>query len=158
MHAGEGRTGTEIRAMRPGDAKAVHALILSSMDEYFAPEIPLYFLNQWPRGSFVSVDFLGNVVGYIAGAMLSGGRATVSLLCVSPDCRNRGIASALLEHVMSSARAEGIRTVQLEVKISNQSAVRFYERRGFTRTEILPAFYNDGSDGIRMVSSSVSLN
>ena len=47
-----------------------------------------------------------------------------------------------------------MRAVQLEVKSSNLGAIRFYERRGFIRAEELPGFYNDGSDGIRMVSSS----
>lgn len=149
-----GVAGVEVRPMRPGDADAVHSLMASSLDEYFSPEIPLYFLNQWSRGSFVAADFAGNILGYIAGALLSGGRASVSLLCVDRNSRGRGIGSALLAHLLSAARMEGIRTVQLEVKTLNTNAIRFYERRGFTRTEALPAFYNDGSDGIRMVASS----
>ena len=146
--------GVEIRLMRPGDAEAVHSLIGMSLDEYFSPEIPLYFLNQWSRGSFVAADFAGNVIGYIAGAVLSGMRASVSLFCVSPNARGRGIGSSLLAHLVNAARMEGIRTIQLEVKTVNTNAIRFYERRGFIRTEDLPAFYKDGSDGIRMVSSS----
>ena len=152
MHAGEGSTGVEVRAMRPGDANAVHSLMTVSLDEYFAPEMPMYFLQQWPRGSFVAVDFLGNVVGYIGGALLSGGRASVSRLCVSSGHRGRGIGSLLLSHLMMSARLEGLRSVQLEVKAGNLSAIRFYESRGFTVTESLPSFYNDGSDGLRMVA------
>ena len=155
---GEGVAGIEIRFMRPSDADSVHSLIISSLDEYFSPEIPLYFLNQWPRGSFVASDFAGNIVGYIAGASLSGGRVSVSLLCVEHSSRGRGIGSALLGHLETSARMEGIRTIQLEVKTSNSQAIRFYERRGFMRTEVLPGFYNDGSDGIRMVSSAFGAN
>ncbi len=140
--------------MRPADADAVHSLMLSTLDEYFSPEIPLYFLNQWPRGSFVASDFMGNILGYIAGASLSGARVSVSLLCVSGSARRRGIGTALLDHLMLAARMEGMRSVQLEVKTTNLQAIRFYEHRGFMRTEELPRFYNDGSDGIRMVSNT----
>jgi len=153
MLAGE-VAGVEIRAMRPADAEAVHSLMMSSLDEFFSPEIPLYFLNQWPRGSFVAADFMGNMLGYVAGASLAGGRASVALLCVKASARGRGIGSALLRHLETAARMEGMRAVQLEVKSSNLGAIRFYERRGFIRAEELPGFYNDGSDGIRMVSSS----
>lgn len=72
----------EIRMMRADDAPKVHQLMLSNLDEFFAPEIPMYFLSQWPRGSFVAVDFSGIVRGYIAGSSLAGGRASVALLCV----------------------------------------------------------------------------
>lgn len=144
--------------MRHTDAEQVYALMSVSLDEYFVPDIPAYFLAQWPRGSFVAVDFAGNLVGYIAGSMLSGGRASVALLCVSPYARNRGIGGALLTRVMNAARLEGVRTVQLEVRSDNTSAIRFYVRYGFTAVENLPSFYNDGGSAVRMTASAFGLN
>ena len=149
--------GVEIRPIRPSDMPAVNYLISTSLDEYFAPEIPSFFMSQWPRGSFVAVDFMGNVIGYVAGSVLSGQRASVSLLCVSSARRGSGIGGALLERILSSTRMEGITSIQLEVRTTNTSAIRFYERRGFMKTEVLHGFYNDGGDGIRMVASTYGL-
>ena len=52
---------------------------------------------------------------------------------------------------------EGAGTVQLEVKEYNDAAIRFYTRNGFTVFERLEHFYNDGSAGVRMVSSGSSV-
>jgi len=154
MHAGEGSTGVEIRPMRPLDVEGVHELMLATLDEYFVPEIPAYFLNQWSRGSFVAVDFMGEIVGYIAGSSLPGNRASVALLCVASHYRRRGIASVLLSRLMHSAFIEGLHPVQLEVRTDNYQAIQFYEARGFVIVETLPVFYNDGGDAYRMVSSN----
>ena len=150
--------GVEIRSIRPSDLNAVNLLISMSLDQYFSPEIPSYFMGQWPRGSYVAVDFAGNIIGYIGGSMLQGARASVSLLCVSSLRRGSGIGGALLSRLMAAAVMEGVRTVQLEVRTTNLDAVRFYERRGFMKTEYLPGFYSDGGDGVRMVASAFSSN
>ncbi len=144
----------EIRRMRETDAGDAYSLMCSSLDEYFAPEVVSYFLNQWPSGQVVACDFSGKVVGYLAGARLSSGRCSIALFCVSPDYRSRGIGTMMLERFRHFASMDGLGTVQLEVKENNLDARRFYLRNGFSVTETLPSFYNDGSTGIRMVSVS----
>ncbi len=146
----------EIRRMREEDAGEAYSLICSSLDEYFAPEVVSYFLAQWPAGQVVACDFSGRVVGYLAGARLSHGRCSIALFCVNPSYRSRGIGTMMLERFRHFASMEGFPTVQLEVKERNEAARRFYLRNGFTVTETLPAFYNDGSAGVRMVSSRPS--
>ncbi|AGI47671.1 Acetyltransferase [Thermoplasmatales archaeon BRNA1] len=140
--------------MRPGDGDGAYEVLCSSLDEYFAREVLDYFMMQWPAGSFVAVDYAGRIMGYIAGSRLQNGRAAVSLLCVNQLVRGRGVGESLLAHLRQAARMEGIRTIQLEVRTTNTEAIRFYERRGFKPVESLPRFYNDGGDGIRMISSS----
>ncbi len=144
----------EIRRMRDSDAAEAYSLMCTSLDEYFAPEVVSYFLNQWPSGQVVACDPSGRLVGYLAGARLSQGRCSIALFCVSPAYRSRGIGTMMLERFRHFATMDGLNTVQLEVKERNESARRFYQRNGFTVTETLPSFYNDGSTGIRMVSRS----
>ncbi len=139
--------------MREEDVAEAYSLICSSLDEYFAPEVVSYFLAQWPSGQVVACDFSGRVIGYLAGARLSNGRCSIALFCISPDYRSRGIGSMMLERFRHFATMEGMGTIQLEVKENNLAARRFYLRNGFNVTETLPSFYNDGSTGIRMVST-----
>ncbi len=150
--------GIEIRNMRASDLDAVHALILSSLDEPFTREVPLFFLNQWSGGSFVAADFSGKIVGYLGGSKLGGSRASVSLLCVAADYRCNGIGSALLDRLITAARIEGIRTVQLETRANRLATIRFYQGRGFMVVRELKDFYNDGGDAVRMVTSSSGRN
>ena len=50
----------------------------------------------------------------------------------------------------------GIGTIQLEVRTINENAIRFYKHLGFSVSEFLPSFYNDGGDGYRMVTATFS--
>lgn len=144
----------EIRVMRETDGPQVYSVICESLDEYFLPETITYFRMQWPSGQIVASDFAGRIVGYLAGARLPNGRASVHLFAVSSGYRGRGIGSQLLARFRQSAAMEGYAEIQLEVKESNAAAFRFYSKRGFVPAERLESFYNDGSAGIRMVGSA----
>ncbi len=54
-------------------------------------------------------------------------------IMVSPECRNRGIGSAVIRQFMSEAAARG-KPVRLTVNAMNHAAIRLYERLGFRRT------------------------
>ncbi|MCQ2079643.1 MAG: GNAT family N-acetyltransferase [archaeon] len=144
----------EIRRMRQGDAERAYDLVCRSLDEYFAPDVISYFMMQWPAGQAIACDFTGRVVGYLAGSRLPNGRAAISLFCVDESVRGKGVGSMMLNHFRQASMMEGYREIQLEVKVNNDSAIEFYRRRGFVQTEYLEFFYNDGSDGIRMVSTN----
>ena len=142
-----------IRKMSEKDADAVYRLMCRVLDQHFEPEVILYFMMQWPRGQYVSCDLFGNIDGFITGSRLSSGRVSVTLLGVDPRKRRTGIGSALLRSMRQAAAMEGFHTVQLEVRSDNTAVIEFYKRRGFSETERMPAYYTDGSDGLRMVSS-----
>jgi len=51
-------------------------------------------------------------------------------------------------------RAEALAALaseRVEVRISNEEAIRFYKRYGFDVAAVLPKFYTDGEDGFKMV-------
>jgi ribosomal protein S18 acetylase RimI-like enzyme len=52
----------------------------------------------------------------------------------APTHRRRGVASLLVNEVISWARLRGARTLLLMVTSSNDPAISFYQRLGFTRT------------------------
>ena len=53
-------------------------------------------------------------------------------LCVSSDQRGRGLGSALLEHIIKTAKELGCCRVELNVWEFNEGARRLYERFGFS--------------------------
>lgn len=59
-------------------------------------------------------------------------------LVVRPTFRNRGIGSALLEHVTRFARQSGYRRITLLTDRVNANAQRFYKRHGFTASDMVP--------------------
>lgn len=142
-----------IRLAGTRDSERVFSLMNTNLDDYFAPEVINYFQMQWPNGQLVADDFTGRTVGAICGARLDGGRASIALFAVDSDHRHSGVGSQLLDHFKTRCMMEGMSLIQLEVRTTNKGAIRFYEMRGFTITEHLHSFYNDGGDGYRMVCS-----
>ena len=65
----------------------------------------------------------------------------VNNLAVRPAWRRRGLASRLLAFVLKHASERGARRVTLEVRRSNEAAIRLYERFGFHVTAIRRDYY-----------------
>ncbi len=64
-------------------------------------------------------------------------------VAVDPDFRGRGIAAALLDRLFELTSGEGRRGYTLEVRVSNERAIRLYERMGFNPRGIRRGYYTD---------------
>jgi ribosomal protein S18 acetylase RimI-like enzyme len=76
----------------------------------------------------------------IVGVILVGNdgrRGYIYHTAVHPDCRHRGIGSALLERALDALRTIGIRKCALVVFARNTDGNAFWEHRGFTVREDL---------------------
>ncbi|ROQ24971.1 GNAT family N-acetyltransferase/peptidase C39 family protein [Gallaecimonas pentaromativorans] len=84
--------------------------------------------------------------------LLKKGTALARLysLAVDPAARGRGIAKLLMEKIEAAAITEGSVAIRLEVQGDNVAAIGLYERFGFKTIAPLLAYYEDGSDGLRM--------
>lgn len=107
-----------LRRMKPEDAGTVASLLRQ------CPEA-----GQWvPRPDSTAEAYVaeedGCIVGLAAWQELPGGEAELLNLAVRPQARRRGLGRALLALL-------GGRKVWLEVRASNESAIRFYESQGF---------------------------
>jgi GNAT superfamily N-acetyltransferase len=71
----------------------------------------------------------GSVVGFATWAGEPGGTIELEDVFVDPDWRRRGIATALLGHVVDVLRARGVRYLEVT---ANPHAEGFYSAAGFT--------------------------
>ncbi|HKO47882.1 MAG TPA: GNAT family N-acetyltransferase [Polyangiaceae bacterium] len=68
-----------------------------------------------------------------------------------PEHRRKGHARALLSELLSYARREQKRLLLLEVRRSNESAIRLYRSAGFATTGVRRGYYSDtGEDALEM--------
>lgn len=83
----------------------------------------------------------GALAGY-CGYLRSFDEADITNVAVDEKYRNQGIGYAMLCAMMEEGRKKGIERYTLEVRVSNVSAVRLYEKLGFERAGIRPGFYD----------------
>lgn len=132
--------GDGIRAMTPAD-----------LDQVMDIEEAIYTF-PWTRGIFrdcLSVGYPcrvlqvdGQVVAY-AILSVAAGEAHILTLCVSPETRRQGYGELLLGDLLQLARERRAMSVYLEVRPSNQAAIRLYEKTGFCEIGIRPDYYPD---------------
>ena len=139
-------TGVLIRYFRPSDVWAVYELASNNLKEKYNPTVFTELSPFWPNG-FLVVEDMGRIVGFLFGIMSSEVECRVLMLAVNKEYRNQGIGTMLLNRFLGEGALRGVRTVSLEVRASNLSGIRFYQRLGFILTGHIPDYYSNGEDG-----------
>ncbi len=87
--------------------------------------------DEWAFGSVWEEE--GKIVGNatLTHRAPENGAWLISNVAVHPNFRRKGIARDLAKHAMDVIRAEGGRTIYLQVDAVNESAVRIYRELGF---------------------------
>ena len=77
----------------------------------------------------------------VAGMVVLSGEGDIDKVMVAPDVRRHGIADRLLGELLKSGRQQGVTSYTLEVRKSNEAAIRLYEKNGFVQEGVRPRFY-----------------
>jgi [ribosomal protein S18]-alanine N-acetyltransferase len=85
------------------------------------------------------------LVGYIVNSRYVDAWHVMNV-AVDPDRRRRGIASHLLERLFELTLGDERRGYTLEVRISNDAAIRLYERLGFEARGLRRGYYTDNRE------------
>ena len=67
-------------------------------------------------------------------------------LAVAPEHRRKRIATGLLERLFELTGGEGRRGYTLEVRVSNDVAIRLYEQAGFKARGVRRGYYTDNRE------------
>ena len=87
----------------------------------------------------------GRLAGTAALAALTVGHEELKSMRTDPDLRGRGVARALLEHVLADARARGVRRISLETGAMEffAPARRMYAAAGFVDCPPFGSYVDD---------------
>lgn len=91
------------------------------------------------------------VVGYIVTYVFNEVAHIISI-AIDPAYRRKGIGKMLIEYTFDRLKGR-VKYMQLEVKVSNMDAIRFWEKLSFSAAGIIPNYYIDGSDALCMGKS-----
>lgn len=96
-----------------------------------------------PHQRFIVAEQDGRVIGCVAVTDLSGGRAYLGMLAVSPKLQAAGLGRALITAAEDEAsRAFGAAAMEMTVIGQRPELIAWYERRGYRHTgEVRPFHY-----------------
>jgi len=69
-------------------------------------------------------------------------------IAVAPSTRRKGLARELLRACEAALHAQGIHSLRLEVRMSNDAARCLYEAEGWRLEGLRPRYYRDGEDAV----------
>lgn len=110
------------------------------------------FSDPWSEDSFkgslenplsrltLAVDEAGEVLGYVL-LSVAADEGEILNIAVSPLHRRMGIGQMLLANALDEARRRGAENCYLEVRASNESAIRLYTRSGFSAVGLRKHYY-----------------
>ena len=82
------------------------------------------------------------VIGYV-GSQTVIDESDMMNIAVHPDHRRRGVAEALVERLSDALRLRGSKALTLEVRVSNEPAIRLYEKLGLSQVGRRPNYYRN---------------
>ncbi|MCC5793916.1 MAG: ribosomal protein S18-alanine N-acetyltransferase [Chromatiales bacterium] len=153
MTAATGELPLRYRPMRQADLPAVTALEARAYDYPWSGGV---FRDCLLAGYIAEVvEQSGEVRGYSIMSVAAG-EAHLLNICLAAPLRGGGEGERLLQHMLDLARVAGADRLFLEVRPSNASALRLYERNGFTMLGVRKAYYrarNGKEDALVLVRS-----
>lgn len=128
-----------IRKMQEADIAAVAALETQIFSMPWSAE---GFADTLPREDvlFLVACEEDALLGYV-GVYCTSDEGEITNVAVAPTARRKGIARALLIELKERLAALGIGRIVLEVRVSNEAAIRLYEQMGFCTLGTRKNFY-----------------
>lgn len=91
----------------------------------------------------------GELCGYLITMTVPPGIEILNI-AVAPKFRRHGIARKMMTWVVEEGRRQGCSDIFLEVRFSNNAAIKLYESFGFSAINTRKRYYRDGEDALVM--------
>ena len=148
-----------IRRCDPSDLIPVMEINMKTLPEHYSDYFYESLLAELPE-SFLVGEVNGRLVGYIMckteygfsnfkklGFVKKGHVVSVAVL---EEQRKKGIGRSLIEEAIAGTKIKKADELYLEVRCSNNEAVKLYEKIGFIIKQRIKSYYRDGEDAYLM--------
>jgi len=132
---------------------------LRTLPEHYSDYFYESLLEELPE-AFIVAEISGKIIGYIMCKTEYGfsnfkklgfvKKGHVVSIAVMDEHRGKGFGSAIVNEAIYGVKIRQCSELYLEVRCSNNDAVRLYEKLGFSIIQRLKAYYRDGEDAYVM--------
>jgi [ribosomal protein S18]-alanine N-acetyltransferase len=136
----------EIRKLELRDLNAIERI---ERESYRTPWSRSMFAGELAKPSSLSLGAFDPETGALLGFLIISRYVDawhVMNVAVAPDQRRRRIAANLLDRLFELTAGEDRRGYTLEVRVSNDVAIRLYEQAGFRARGIRRGYYTDNRE------------
>lgn len=139
----------------------------SDVDEVMKIEKCAYGEHHWSKDSFYgelsnelahyycAFSQEGRLLGY-AGTWQILDEAHITTIAIAPEFQRRKIGEALLVNAIKDFYKNEIKYVTLEVRVSNEPAIKLYEKYGFKSLGARKGYYqNNNEDALIMWTENI---
>jgi ribosomal-protein-alanine N-acetyltransferase len=132
----------QLRAMRWWDIEPVLRLEQALFAEDAWTDAMFWSeLAQRETRHYVVAAAADDLVGYAGLCAYGADECYVQTIAVDPAVQGQGIGTQLLTLLIDEAARRGCRRLDLEVRADNATAIRLYERHGFTPIGLRRGYY-----------------
>jgi [ribosomal protein S18]-alanine N-acetyltransferase len=136
-------------AFRRLELRDLNAIETIERDSYPTPWSRSMFAGELAKPSSISLGAFdpeqGGLLGYLIISRYVDAWHVMNL-AVAPEHRRKGIAAGLLQRLFELTAGDGRRGYTLEVRVSNEIAIKLYEQAGFKARGMRRGYYTDNRE------------
>ena len=136
----------EFRKLKLRDLNAIEEIEQAS---YPTPWSRSMFAGELAKPSSICLGAVDGATDELVGYLIISRYVDawhVMNIAVGPDHRRRGIARGLMERLFEVTARDARRGYTLEVRVSNEAAIRLYEQLGFNARGVRRGYYTDNRE------------
>lgn len=153
-----------IRRCEEKDLTSVININMNTLPEHYSDYFFESILRELPE-AFIVAEVNDNIVGYVMCKIEFGfsnfrklgfvKKGHVVSVAVLDHHRSNGVGKALMLEGVNGVVSRKSDEIYLEVRISNEPAIKMYEKLGFQIKSRLRTYYRDGEDAYLMASEFI---
>lgn len=138
--------------IRPVETSHIGEMIRIGEETNLSPWSAQSYIDEMKNPAAIMlrlVDEENAIVGFVVGRIILGGEIETRLdaeiynIAVTEQNQRHGCGQRLFDEFVQKCREKLVASIWLEVRESNQKAIKFYEKNGFERVQTRPSFYSN---------------
>jgi ribosomal-protein-alanine N-acetyltransferase len=143
-----------IRQANLEDVDKVYELETLCFKDPYPKKLLFLLLSLYPE-LFLVAEAGHRIVGYVSGLIRRDGYGHIVSICVHPEHRGKGLGTLMMRSIEIILKENfGICRYLLEVRVSNNAAIKLYHKLGYSIVKTIPKYYLDGEDAYLMIKDS----
>lgn len=138
-----------IREMTIDDLNNIKDVLLSDFDEFWTYDILKEELNS-NNSKYIVAETSNNTIVGFAGIKTILDEAELMNIVTKKNMRGKGIASCILNAIISTCKNNNIKLLNLEVNSQNTIAINLYKKYNFNEVGLRKKYYDNTYDAVLM--------